>query len=418
MKDRLKNNLGLKILAILFAVFLWWTVLNVDDPISAKRFNVSVTVTNAEVITNAGKSYQIIDDTESVVVTVKARRKILAEIEKKDIVAVADLREMQDTSVPIRISIEGFEGDYEEATATPQNIQLKVENTMKKTFPITPVATGTPRAGYAVGTMTVSPKSVDVSGPESLIGKISKVVAKVDVSELKDKNQTTSDAEIQTQLLYYDAADNLLSKELLTSNCDKNGVTVSVDIWKTKKLSLEFNTSLIKPEKGYGFAGIEVEPKTLEVIGSPEILGEIEAIDIPAKALEKTNISKDEEMIVDITEYLPEGLRLADGNAGQVAVRILIEKAGTKTIRLATRAIQVVNPEEYKLQYDEEEVELTFSGSKEILEQLTQEDIVAKIDLSEYKEAGKYDVVVLVTKLPEHCTYHEEIKVHVTLSKK
>lgn len=418
MKDRLKNNIGLKILAIFFAVFLWWIVLNVDDPISTKKFNVSVTVTNAEVITNAGKSYQIIDDTQSVVVSVKGRRKVLAAIEKKDIVAVADLREMQDTSVPIRVIIEGFEGDYEEATANPQNIQLKVENTMKKTFPITPIATGTPRAGYAVGTMTVSPKTVDVSGPESLMGKISKVVAKVDVSELKDKNQATADAEIQTQLLYYDAADNLLSKELLNSNCDKKGVTVSVDIWKTKKLSLEFDTSLIKPEKGYSFAGIEVEPQTVETVGSPEILGALEAINIPAKALEKTGISKDEEMIIDITEYLPEGIKLADGSIGQVAVRILIEKAGTKTIRLATRAIQVENPEEFKLQYDEEEVELTFSGTKEVLEQLTQEDIVAKIDLSEYKEAGKYDVEVIITKMPELCTYQEGTTVHVTLTKK
>lgn len=418
MKDRLKNNIGLKILAVFFAVFLWWIVLNVDDPISTKKFNVSVTVTNAEVITNAGKSYQIIDDTQSVVVSVKGRRKVLAAIEKKDIVAIADLREMQDTSVPIRVIIEGFEGDYEEATANPQNIQLKVENTMKKTFPITPIATGTPRAGYAVGTMIVSPKTVDVSGPESLIEKISKVVAKVDVSELKDKNLTTADAEIQTQLLYYDAADNLLSKELLNSNCDKKGVTVSVDIWKTKKLALDFDTSLIKPEKGYSFAGIEVEPQNVETVGTPEILGELEAIRIPAKALEKTGISKDEEMIIDITEYLPEGIKLADGSMGQVAVRILIEKAGTKTIRLATRAIQVVNPEEYKLQYDEEEVELTFSGAKEVLEQLTQEDIVAKIDLSEYKETGKYDVEVVITKMPEHCTYQEGTTVHVTLSKK
>ena len=108
MKDRLKNNIGLKILAVFFAVFLWWTVLNVDDPISTKKFNVGVTIINAEVITNAGKSYQIIDDTQSVVVSVKARRKVLAAIEKKDIVAIADLREMQDTSVPIRVSIEGF----------------------------------------------------------------------------------------------------------------------------------------------------------------------------------------------------------------------------------------------------------------------------------------------------------------------
>lgn len=418
MKDRLKNNLGLKILAVVFAVFLWWMVLNVDDPIGTKKYNVGVTITNAEVITDAGKSYQILDDTHSVTVTVKARRKVLSAIEKKDIVATADLREMQGTSVPIRIQISGFEGEYEEASAIPQNIQLKVENTQKKTFPITAVATGTPRAGYAVGTMNVSPKTVDISGPESLIEKISKVVAKVDVSELKDKNKGNVDAEIQTQLLYYDAADNLISKDLLTSNCDKKGVTVSVDLWKTKNLELNFDTSKIHTADGYSFAGIEVEPKTIEVIGKPEQLDALSEIKVAAQVLEQKNLSEDVELTIDIAECLPEGITLADERINQVAVRILIEKKGTKTIRLATRAIQLHNPSEYKVQYDEEEVELTFTGAKEVLEQLNQEDIEAKIDLSEFAETGKYEVEVIVIKLPENCTYAEGTTVKVTLSKK
>jgi YbbR domain-containing protein len=125
-----------------------------------------------------------VENTKSVTVTVKARRKVLAEIKKSHIMATADLREMQDASVPVRISISGFEGEYEEVSANPRNIQVKVENIIKKTFPITPMASGTPRAGYVVGTMSPMPKTVDISGPESLIKKISKVVAKVDVSEM------------------------------------------------------------------------------------------------------------------------------------------------------------------------------------------------------------------------------------------
>ena len=47
MKDRWKNNLGLKIMAVLFAIFLWWTVVNVDDPIGTKKFQAEVNVQNA-----------------------------------------------------------------------------------------------------------------------------------------------------------------------------------------------------------------------------------------------------------------------------------------------------------------------------------------------------------------------------------
>lgn len=413
MKDTWKNNLGLKVLAVLFAVFLWWLVVNIDDPIDSKTFTVDVTVTNPEVITNAGKSYQIIDSTKNVAVTVKARRKVLDEIKKNNIIATADLREMQDTSVPIRVSISGFEGEYEEVTANPRNIQVSVENTQKKTFPITTVATGTPRDGYVVGSMTASPKTVDISGPESSVAKISKVVAKVDVNEL------AADTNIQVQLVYYDAADNKIDQTLLTSNCDKNGVSVSVDVWKTKELPLKFDTSAIDPASGYVFTGIEVEPQVVEVAGNPETLRGLTELAIDKAALQKTEITVSEEVIVDINEYLPEGVSLVDADAGSVVVRIILEKAGTKSLRLPTGSITVLNAsEELQLAYDVLEVELTFSGSSENLEKLTSEAIIASIDLENYSVEGTYTVPVKVAQLPAGCEYIEEVQVKIVLTKK
>ena len=413
MKDKWKNNLGLKILAVLFAIFLWWMVVNIDDPIDKKTFVVDVSVTNPEVITNAGKSYQIMDDTKNISVTVTARRKVLDEIKKRHIVATADLREMQDTSVPIRVSVMGFEADYEEITANPRNIQVKVENTQKKTFPITTVALGVPRDGYVVGSMIASPKTVDISGPESSIAKISKVVAKVDVSEM------AADASVQAQLIYYDAADNLIDKTLLTSNCDKNGVSVAVDIWKTKELALKFDTSGIKAAAGYVFTGIEVEPQAVEVAGDPDILRGMTGLAIDKKVLEKSEMTDSEEVIVDIKEYLPEGVSLVDADAASVVVRIILEKAGTKTLRLPTGSITVLNaPEEFQLTYEGLEVELTFSGSKENLEKLTSETIIATVDLKDCTGQGVYTVPVKVTELPSGCTYAEVIEVKIELTKK
>ena len=414
MKDKLKNNLGLKIVAIIFAVLLWWIVVNIDDPIDTKQYVVNVTVTNTEVITNAGKSFQILDDTNSVTVTIKGRRKVLDEIKSNYIVATADLREMQDSSVPIRLKVVGYEGDYEAATAYPQNMQVRVENTQKKTFPITAVSTGNPRDGYVVGTMTSSPQTVDISGPESMVAKINKVVAKVDVSEI------STDTAIETELIYYDAAENRIDKSLLSSNCDKNGVTVSVDIWHTKKVSLNFDTSGIKPASGYVFTGIEVEPQMLRVAGTTEYLNATTQLDIKAEELKKTKVDANEEVIIDITKYLPEGIILADSDGNHVVVRIIVEKAGTKSILLPVGAIQIENAsEKFTLEKGpEQEVELQFSGSKEALESLTSENITAKVDLKKFTETGTYDVPVEITELPEECTYIGSATVQIVLKKK
>ena len=420
MKDRLKNNIGLKILSVLFAAFLWWAVVNIDDPIDIKRVNVNVTITNADVITNAGKSYQILDDTQSVVITIKARRKVLSQISHKDIVATADLREMQDTSVPIRIKIKGFEGEYEEASANPRNIQVKVENTVKKTFPITAMSVGTPKNGNMVGTLTVVPQTVDISGPESTVKKINRVVAKVDISEIKDTNGAAVDAAIKTTLLYYDENGKLIDKTLLTSSCDKNGVTVNVDMWKTKKIRLNFDTSSIIPAKGYAFAGIEVEPQFIEIAANTEKLEALSTLDIAADVLAMQDVFMNHELIVDVSEFLPEGVLLADEDASHVAVRILIGRAGTKTLEIPIGAIEIINAGNFKVDYQSEgvKVELTFTGTKEALNALTQEDISVIIDLQEYTAPGTYQAVVQVKDLPENCKYEGEVKVEVILSNK
>jgi YbbR domain-containing protein len=321
---------------------------------------------------------------------------------------------MQDSTVPIRVKVIGFEGSYESATAYPQNIQVSVENTMKKTFPITTVANGTPRDGYVVGSMTASPKTVDISGPESAVSKISKVVARVDVSEM------SSDATIETELVYYDAAENRIDKTLLSSNCDKNGVSVSVDIWNTKKVQLQFDTSDIKPASGYAFTGIEVEPQTIRVAGTTEQLNALTQLEIRAEELKKRDVSANEEVIVDITKHLPEGIIMANSDESSVVVRILVEKAGTKSILLPVGSVQIENaPSKFNLEKGpEQEVELQFSGSKEALEKLSSEKITASVDLSQYTEAGNYTVKVEITELPEGCIYIGEATIKIILTKK
>ena len=54
---KLTNNIGLKILAAIFAVTMWLVVLNIDDPIKGKTVTTSVTFENESYITSMGKCY-------------------------------------------------------------------------------------------------------------------------------------------------------------------------------------------------------------------------------------------------------------------------------------------------------------------------------------------------------------------------
>lgn len=416
MKKRLMNNIGFKILAFFVAFMLWLMVVNIDDPVTHKTFSdIPVSVINEEVLANAKQpqTYQIMDDTQSVDVTVTAKRKTLSRIKEEDIVAVADIKELTlDTQIPIDISIGEFEGRYEDAQASPRNLQIRLEDELTKRFPIVPTTTGSVRDGYVLGDIQALPEKVSIRGPKSVINEISRVEASVSVSGL------SKDTLLESELVLYDSNNNIIDQNLLSNNLGMEGVGVSVQILNTKNVPLNFDTSRIQAARGYEFAGITVEPEQIQIAGRRSVISRIESIDIPAEALDVSDIKEKTEEIINVSDYLPDNARLADENAGLVVVTISVEKDGTKTYDVSVGAITVNNlSEELTLNYAvADALQVQVGGPRNILGGLAIDHSVS-IDLKNYTEAGEYSVPVEVN-LPNGCFLEKDIKVQVILSMK
>ena len=56
-KYKLTTNLGLKIIAFIFAVFLWFIVVNLDNPVGSSTFmDIPAEIVNADIITSDGEA--------------------------------------------------------------------------------------------------------------------------------------------------------------------------------------------------------------------------------------------------------------------------------------------------------------------------------------------------------------------------
>lgn len=112
MRERLKNNFGLKVLSLLFAIVLWLLVVNIDDPIGEVTFrNIPVKVLHEEIFTSKSSTYTIVDDKDTVNVTVSARRKVLSEIKPSDIIVTADIKDrvtnsLTEATLPTEVTID------------------------------------------------------------------------------------------------------------------------------------------------------------------------------------------------------------------------------------------------------------------------------------------------------------------------
>lgn len=414
MKKRLMNNIGLKVLAFLAAAMLWFIVVNIDDPVTTRTYyNVPVSVINEEVLAEANQTYQIVDDTQSVNVTVRARRSVLDKITNKSIIAQADMKELTlKTQVPINIVIPGYEDRYEGAAASPLNLQVKLEDEVTKKFPIVPTTTGTVRDGYALGEIKAVPEKVTIRGPESTISRISRVEAEVSVSGL------SHDTVLASEMVLYDDENNVIDQSLVANNLGLEGVGVSVQLLNTKNVSLKFDTSEIQPADGYEFSGIKYEPQEIQVMGEKEDLEGLSEIQIPADALYMTNVEKRTEKIVSIADYLPEGIQLADENAGSVVVTVSVTKHGTKTYEVSLGSIVVENLDpDLTLEYSTvDALEIQVRGADHALQEFVANKSVS-IDLSKYDKAGEYKVPVNV-QLPADCRLEQAIYVDIILEEK
>lgn len=417
MKKSLTNNIGLKLLAFIFAFMLWLLVVNIDDPVDTKTFDdIPVSIEYTEVVTQDQRSYQVLDGTDTVSVTVSATRSVLEKISAENIVATADMRELYlESQIPIEITIPGYE--FETATASPRNVQVKIEQNKSDTFPITVTTTGTVRDGYVLGNVQADPERVTVNGPESVIDQISKVVAEVNVSGL------SSDSSIDAVLTYYDEDNNEISAEQLANNLGTTGVKVNVTLYHTARIPVTVDTSGVTAADGYSISEVTWTPEEIQLAGEEEVLDALEEIRIPADAIDITSISQRTEKTVDITPYLPEGTRLVDENGNNILVTARVAREGTKSFDIPVGSITVNNLDDALTVSgygSGDDLEVHIGGPQEQLNSLELSDLAVSIDLKNCTEAGEYEVPVTIT-LPSDvpdCTVETSVTVKVTLEKR
>lgn len=404
------NNFGLKLLAAVFAIILWLVVVNIDDPKISQRFTATVVIENADYLTDQGKYFEILDNTNTIVFTVTAKRSYIEKLSNTDFKAVANMEnavidnENGTGKVPIEVTALRYSAQVTISKAS-QNLEIALDELAQEQFIVGVETVGTLPEDCALGEVAVSPNLLKVSGPESVVSRIDHVVASIDVTGM------TEDVVASVIPVLYDSEGNTIDKSELTLNLAT--VTVTAKILDIKDVSLIFNVSGT-PAEGYAYTDMEFEPKTIAIKGTAAALNSVTAINIPESALDISGAREDITQVIDVGEYLPNGVTVADASKAKVTVTVHIAQLSTKTINLFPSAIEVLNlPEGYELHFNSSVVRITLSGIAEDIEALDTASIVASIDASQLTP-GTHEVEVALD-LAEGI-YHNPVTVSVTVS--
>ena len=402
MTKKLLSNIPLKMMSVVIGIVIWLLVVNIDDPIVSDTIpGVTVTIKNESYVESAGLMCLVEEDQDIVSVTIKGKRSVVDNIKASDIKAVADLTQITDmrttpVMVPISVSCPGI--SPANIKTEPLNMSISLDDMMTQEFLVT-VSSGesTPGKGYEIGSLTASPEKIKITGPQSLIQKIDKVIATVNL------DGKTEDSMLLADLKIIDKNQEELKPrqmEYLKFNNTDQSVSVSVGVWKVKN-DIKLNAGYV----GYTASGYKVEkitltPSDLTVAGTDEALQALansgNTITIPDSYIDVSGRNDDFETKIDISDVLPGDIKLTDGSNSTVIASVSILPQNSQEYSISTLNIETQNVGKgLRAVFETDSIQVRVRESFKELSQLKDTDIKASIDCSGRKE-GTYTIPVKI----------------------
>lgn len=388
MKEKLTSNIGLKLLSLFLATFLWLGVINSQDPMETVTFtDIPVTIINEDALREKDKIPEIVEG-DKIAVVVEARRKICDNLTRDNIVAVADFEKISLTdAVPIEVSVVGYaDKEVEIIRGMNQMMKLRLENSISKDFRVKISTVGETASGYVIGDMVASPNMIRLTGSQTQINRIEEVVLLVQVDGM------SKDSKVTGVPMIYDINGNTVNINKVQMNTEI--VEVKIPILQTKEVKIHVET-IGTPAEGYEVKNISYQPEKVIVAGTPSDLLKLGST--LCFYCDITSVSNTMEENIDISSLWDsklESLRMVDED--DLAVTVEIKEHNELSLEISKDDIKVKNlPEGMGVQIKGlTSDEVIIKGEEVRLNRLTLKALTPYINLSGYTTSGTYFVAV------------------------
>lgn len=424
MKKSLTHNLGLKLASLVLAFVLWFLVAQIYDPKDTVTFNnIQVKLINTDLLDQEGKVYEVLDNSNLVRVTVTGPQSIVkSELRRSDIVAEADMSKLTDiNTIAITYYCENVSNDSVEIKGNHDSVRLNVEDKASKWIKLESTTIGEVASGYMIGNVTLDQTNIEVTGPKSAIVQIDHAGVDINVAD------STSSLSANVDIKLYDADGKELSYGNVMKNVDSAHMTV--EVLATKEVPVEIKYMGV-PEDGYMATGeVESSKPTVKIAGTTSTLAGISAITVPEDRMNITGQSGNLVDIINLKEYLPSNVRLADKSFdGKISATVYIEPVETKELSIPAENITISGePEgmEAEIVTLADTYDITVSGLDRDVSVLRENTVTGVLDLQKWMEdngaeemtSGNYTIPVTFN-LPEDVTVENDVNIHIKLKNK
>ena len=391
----LRKLLGNKRFTVPFSLglaFVLWLVITINqNPIIERSFSDMTINVNLENTFASDKGMSIVDDisTQKFTVVVRGASYAVSSITSGDINVYASAASVDapgEYNLDVMASKTNQLANYEILSVTPSTMKVSFDYIDTKDFTIKPKTEGaTAKDGLIAENGIVSGTendTVTISGPRTVMNKISSVVALAKVNKTLDVSET-----FDADIVLYDEQGNQISDEHLTLSINKVKVTVPISKTKTVPVLVDF-TNL---PNGFDKNSISysLNYSSVTVIGKPETVDKTESVTL--SPIDLTAVSPTANSF-DVSAKLPEGVRLVD-NIEYFNVKLNIDDYSQKVITVSDITCNGLGSG-LKIQNIAEIKNVRICGPKSVIKNIG--SAYAEIDLSG-KTAGQHSVEVNIS---------------------
>jgi YbbR domain-containing protein len=382
----LVKNIGALLTAIILAVIVWVSAVIASDPNEEQILNRPVSI---EII-GQDPSLQIMGSvTRNVTLVLRAPASVWNTLnnDPQSVRAWVDLSNLGPGSHDVPVQVQITPPLVRLISQNPQQLTINLDTIITETFPVNLIVRGNPPVGYQTQTPQVNPTQVAITGPESIVSKVSEARVTLDIT---NANQTITREESP---LLLDAQGQALSG--LTISPSSVSVTQPITLLGGYRYVIVRVISQGQVASGYRVTNIFVTPVGVVVFSSdPTLVNNLPGY-VETQPVDLTGKTDDFETLVDLN--LPSGVTVVGDPKVLVQVSIaaidssLAISLPIEVIGLAPGLTASLNPAI---------VNVILSGPVPILNTLGPTDVRVVADLNAY-EVGTYQVTPTVTILPD-----------------
>jgi len=393
----LRANLVWMLLSVVLSTALWVFVTFKEDP------EVSHTLDNIPIeVQDKPKTMDVQIEANNARIVVSAPDSVWSQLKPDKFRAVVDASKVSPGLQEVPVKVISSDPRVRIESWQPSQVFLKVEPLRSTKVAVQVVLSGSVPFYYESGAPRVTPSEITVTGPESVVDKVTGAVVTISLDGATKSIGQTFRPVIQG----VPATD----AERLTLNPD--GVFVEVPIDQ----KLAYKTLPVQPQivghvaLGYQIIDIRPDPQTVTLVGNPQALEQMSVV--PTKPIDVSGADGDR--AYDATLDLPPSVAMEP--VQKIIVRVLVTTVnGTKTFLISPQVINLGQNQTYTVSPGA--VNVTLAGPIPILNRIQPADIRVTVDASSLASGGQASLNVQV-KSPDLTTVQDvqPAKVSVTVS--